>query len=108
MKSTSLKLQPVGFPVYHAISELNRSFEDCIKRLEQLVGIKLVPSERLRAYQVAVEGIRAAVNQDHAEVINEREINNNAYYERLRFEWESQYEDPTEMLPMHRVPFATA
>jgi hypothetical protein len=97
MKNLLRKPLPVGFPVYHAISRLNRTFENCIEALEQLIGVKIVSPEKLRAYQVMLEEIRAAVNQDHAEVINEREIHNNAYYERLRLKWQERYEDPTDI-----------
>lgn len=96
MKNTLRKPLPVGFPVYRALSRLNRTFEECIEALELLVSVKIVSPEKLRAYQAMLEEIRAAVNQDHAEVISEREIHNNAYYERLRLKWESRYECPTD------------
>lgn len=98
MKKDSRKLLPVGFPVYHAISQVNRAFEDCVDGLEQLMGLNLVAPKKLRVYQVAVEEIRALVNQDHAEIINDREQHNGAYYEYLRLKWLGLDHGPKEAL----------
>lgn len=84
MKLASLKPLPVGYPVYHAISQLNRSFEDCIENLAHLMSFHLFPRDHLRTHQVMVEEVRALANQDFAEVIDGREMENSAYYERLR------------------------
>lgn len=84
MKHTSLKPMPVGYPVYHAISQLNRSFEDCIQNLAHLMSFHLFPHDRLRTHQIMVEEVRALANQDFTEVLDSRELENSAYYERLR------------------------
>jgi hypothetical protein len=90
MKRAFQKLLRVGYPVYHAIAQLNRSFEACVETLDHAMTFNLVPPERLRAYQVMIEETRALANQDFAEVINDREFQNSAYYEHLRIKWQSQ------------------
>lgn len=93
MKRTSVKPLPVGYPVYHAISRLNRSFEDCTENLAHAMSFNLVPQDNVRAYQAMIEEIRALVNQDFVEIISEREFKNSAYYERLHLNWQSQFQD---------------
>lgn len=84
MKPSSVKPLPVGYPVYHAISQLNRSFEESIQAFEHVMSFNLFPPDQLKAYQVMLEEIRALANQDFTEIISERELRNSAYYERLR------------------------
>jgi|SRR5579864_5434354 len=93
MKRASLKLLPVGYPVYHAISQLNRSFEECVEALRHAMTFNLVPHDNLRAYEAMVEEIRSLVNQDFTELISERELKNSAYYERIRLKWQSQSQE---------------
>jgi hypothetical protein len=90
VKKASLKLQHVGHQVYHAISESNRSLEEFVEGLEQLMSFDVLPAKKLRAYQVMAEEVRALVNQDLAEVISDRECHNSAYYEHLRLGWQGQ------------------
>lgn len=90
MKKASVKPQSVGYPVYHAISQLNRSFEDCIQNLAHVMSFNLFPQDNLRVYQVMVEEVRALANQDFAEIISDREFHNSAYYERLRLKWHDE------------------
>ena len=90
MKKASVRPQPVGYPVYHAISQLNRSFEECIENLAHVMSFNLFPQDNLRAYEVMVEEIRALANQDFAEIISDREFHNSAYYERLRLKWQEE------------------
>lgn len=87
MKNASLKLLPVGYPVYHAISQLNRSFEDCIENLNHVMSFKLFNADHLRTYEVMVEEARALINQEFGEVINHREFQNSAFFEDLRLRW---------------------
>ena len=93
MKQASVKLLSVGYPVYHAISELNRSFEECVEGLRHAMTFNLVPQDNLRAYEAMVEEIRSLVNQDFTEIISERELKNSAYYERLRLRWQGQFQE---------------
>src|SRR5690242_19310634 len=84
MKRASLKLHPVGYPLLQAISRLNRSFEECIENLDQLIGFDIVPRQTLRGYAVMLEEVRALVNQDFFEILSDREFQNSTYYENLR------------------------
>jgi hypothetical protein len=88
MKKASLKLQPVGYQVYRAISQLNRQFEDQVENLDHLMSFRILPPAQLRAYQVMLEEIRALINQDFHEVLGEREFHNSAYYEHQRLTYE--------------------
>lgn len=95
MKKASLKPLPVKCTVYQAISELNRLLEDAVERLGQLTAFNIFPGEYLRACQVMIEEVRALTNEQLTETINERELQNSAYYERLRLKWQRQFEEPT-------------
>lgn len=94
MKPASVKPLPVGYPVYHAISQLNRSFEESIQAFEHVMSFNLFPPDELKAYQVMLEEVRALANQGFAEIISDREFGNSAYYECLRRKWYEQFEDP--------------
>lgn len=87
MKKASLKFLPVEYPVYHAISQLNRSFEDCIENLNHVMSFKLFNADHLRTYEVMVKEARALMNQEFGEVINHREFQNSAFFEDLRLRW---------------------
>src|SRR5947207_1180574 len=88
MSSAPVKLLPVRYPVYHAISELNRSFEQAIGTLEHLISFNVFRPEVLRVYQVMVEEVRALVNEELTETANHRELANSRHYERLRLKHE--------------------
>jgi hypothetical protein len=90
MKKAPLKLQHVGFLVYHAISELNRRCEEFLESLEQVMSLRILAPEELKAYRAAIEESRALVNQGLAEIISDRELQNSAYYENLRLKWQGQ------------------
>jgi hypothetical protein len=45
-----------------------------------------------------IEEIRASVNDSVTEILQDREFNNAAYYERRRREWQRQYEDPADAI----------
>lgn len=93
MKRASLKPMPVGYQVYHAISQLNRSFEDCIQNLAHLMSFRLFPVDHLRTHQVMVEEVRALANEDFTDVLHGRELENSAYYERLRLKGQGLLEE---------------
>lgn len=103
MKRASLKPLPVGYPVYHAISQLNRSFEDCIEHLAHVMSFHLFPHDHLRTHQIMVEEVRALANQDFAEVIDGREMENSAYYERLRLKRQGLLEGKEETAEVRKA-----
>lgn len=103
MKRASLKPLPVGYPVYHAISLLNRSFEDCIENLAHLMSFRLFPHDHLQTHQVMVEEVRALANQDFTEVLDGRELENCAYYERLRLKMQGLLEEPKKTAKVRRA-----
>jgi hypothetical protein len=85
------KALPVRYPVYHAIAELNRSFEATIESLEHLTTFTFFRPEYLRAYQAMIEEVRALANEELIDLIHPRELQNAAHYERTRLKWESQF-----------------
>ncbi len=96
MSKASLKLQPVGYPVYRAMAQLNRSFEDCIENLNHLMSFNLLDPDNLRTYEVMVEEVRALVNQNFGDLINVVELENATYFENLRLKWQQQQLAKTE------------
>lgn len=87
MKKASVKLMPLRFPVHQAIYELNRSFEECIERLHRMMMFRFFNGDNLRTYELMLKEVRALTNNELAGVINERESENAAYYERERLQW---------------------
>ena len=92
-KKPSLKPLPVGYAVYHAISELNRSFEESIQSLERLTSFSLFPRDCLRAYQVMIEEVRALANEELIDSLHPRELHNTFHYEGLRLKWQGQFRE---------------
>lgn len=90
MKKASIKPLPVGYPVYRAISQLNRSFEDCVENLNHVMSFKLFNADHLRTYELMVEEARALANQEFGEVINDREFQNSAFFGRLRLKLQGE------------------
>src|SRR5882672_3259381 len=84
MKRNSVKLLPIGYPVFQAIAELNRAFAEATEMLDRLSGFNLFHRGSLRLPRVMLEEIRALTKQELSELISEREIENSAYFERLR------------------------
>jgi hypothetical protein len=87
MKKAPVKLMRVRFPVHQAIYQLNRSFEECIENLHQMMHFRFFNGDNLRTYELMMKEVRALTNQELAEVMSDREFENAAYYERLRLKW---------------------
>jgi hypothetical protein len=98
MKSASVKLLSTGFPVYHDLAEFNRLVEEVIAVTGRLAIIPFLRRELLKAHAVMIEEIRASVNDSVTEVLQDREFNNAAFYERRRREWQKQFEDPQDAI----------
>jgi len=99
MKKASLKHLPVGYPVYHAISQLNRSFEDCIENFNHVMSFRLFNAHHLRAYELMVEEARALANQEFGEVINNREFENSVFFEGQRLKLQGEQKGRKERRP---------
>lgn len=87
------KVLPVRYPVYHAIAELNRSFEAAIESLEHLTTFTFFRSEYLRAYQAMIEEVRALANEELLDLVHPRELQNTVHYERIRLKWEGRFRE---------------
>lgn len=98
------KVLPVGYPVYHAIAELNRSFEDTIRSLEHLTTFTFFRPEYLRAYQAMIEEVRAVANEELLDLVHPRELQNTVHYERVRLKWETQFLESSPTDRTHRQP----
>src|SRR5579859_7537776 len=99
MKAAPVKLLLVKQPVYQAISELNRAFEQVIFVLEGLSAFHFFRRDCLKANQVMVEEIRALANHELLEILGQREFGNMAYYERVRLKWQNRFKEPSKVLP---------
>lgn len=89
--SVSTKPLPVRYPVYHAISELNRSFEETMQGLEHLLSFNIFNKDLLRGFQASLEEVRALANEELTSITNGRELENGVYYERLREKYQARY-----------------
>src|ERR1700731_2927204 len=98
MKPASVKLQSVGYSVYHDLAEFNRVIEEVIAVTGRLATVPFLRRDHLKAHQIMIEEIRASVNDAVTEIVREREFNNAAYYERRRREWQKQFEDPGDVV----------
>src|SRR5437016_3539132 len=94
MKPASVKLLPVGYPVYQAIAELNRSFAEAAQTLDRLSDFNLFRPGSLQSCRVMLEEIRALTNQELTELISDREFENCAYFERLRLNVANKSDGP--------------
>jgi len=88
--SKNVPVQPVRYPVYHGISELNRSFEETIQGLEHLVSFNIFEKDRLRGFQVILEEVRALANEEFTDTANQRELENCLHYERLKLKYQAR------------------
>lgn len=100
------KVLPVRYPVYHAIAELNRSFEATIESLEHLTTVRFFRSEYLRAYQAMIEEVRALANEELLDFIHPRELQNTVHYERRRLKWESRFRESPQISRSGKTPKA--
>ena len=80
------------------LAEFNRLIEEAIAVTGRLAIVPFLRCELLRAHAVMIEEIRASVNDSVTEILQDREFNNAAYYERRRREWQKQFEDPGDVL----------
>ena len=99
-----VKVLPVGYPVYHAIAELNRSFEETIRSLEHLTTFTFFRREYLRAYQAMVEEVRALANEELLDLVHPRELQNTVHYERIRLKWESRFRESSQISKRGKAP----
>ena len=97
------KVLPVGYPVYHAIAELNRSFEDTIRSLEHLTTFTFFRRDYLRAYQAMIEEVRALANEELVDFVHPRELQNTVHYERTRLKWQGQFRDSPPIDRTHKT-----
>jgi hypothetical protein len=98
MKVKTPKLQPVTYPAYQAIAELNRSFEQTIDNLGHLTSFNFFRRDQLRHYQVLLQEMRSLVNHELSEIINQRELDSSRCYEKFRLEYENSRKDPNDIL----------
>ncbi len=94
MKPAPVKLQPVRYPVYHELSELNRLCEEVVAVVGRLAHFRFLRRDNLKAHQVMIEEMRASVNEAVMEILRAREFNNAAYYEDRRLAWQTRFKDP--------------
>jgi hypothetical protein len=103
MSKASLKLKPIGYPVYHAIAQLNPSFEDCIENLNHVMSFNLLDPDMLRTSEAMVEEVRALVNQNFGDFINVAELENGTYYQGLRLKWQTELDRDKEKPAMQEL-----
>ncbi len=98
MTSTPSELLPVSQIVFQAVTEVNGSFEKLIADLEALQQVSFFPSEKLADYLNVICRLRAEINLILIEVLQDREMSNAGYYDRLCIEREQELKDPDDVL----------
>jgi hypothetical protein len=108
MKKGPVKLMRVRFPAHQAIFQLNRSFEECIENLHQIMHFRFFNGDNLRTYELMLKEVRALTNHELAGVMSDREFENAAYYERLRLQWLEHLDRKSEASVGHTPEMAIA
>src|SRR5436853_4818894 len=91
--STPSELLPVNQSVFQAVTEANGSFEKLIADLEALQQVSFFPSGKLADYANVICRLRAEINLTLIEVLQDREMSNAGYFDRLCIEREQQLKD---------------
>ena len=108
MKKAPVKLMRVRFPAHQAIFQLNRSFEECIENLHQMMRFRFFNGDNLRTYELMLKEVRALTNHELAGVMSDRESENAAYYERERLKWLERLDRKSETSVPHTPAKALA
>jgi|SRR5579859_669429 len=98
MTSTPSELLPVSQSVFQAVTEANGSFEKLIADLEALQQVSFFPSGKLADYLNVICRLRAEINLTLIEVLQDREMSNAGYFDRLCLEREQELKDPDDVL----------
>jgi hypothetical protein len=98
MMSAPSELLPVNQSVFQAVAETNGSFEKLIADLEALQQVSFFPSGKLADYANVICRLRAEINLTLIEVLQNREMSNAGYFDRLCLEKEQELKDPDDVL----------
>lgn len=96
--STPSELLPVDQYVFQSLTKTNVSFEKLIANLEALQHVSFFPSSTLADYANVICRIRSEINVLLFEVLNDREMSNALYYDRLCSKREKELKDPDDVL----------
>jgi len=72
----------------------NRNVDRLVRVLQRLESFSIRPKQEMRAYEVRLEEIRAALNSDFAETLATRERADQWRLNRQRIAWEKQNTNP--------------
>jgi hypothetical protein len=96
--STPPELLPVTQSVFHAVTEANGGFEKLIADLESLQQVSFFPSGKLADYLNVICRLRAEINLMLIGILQDREMSNAGYFDRLCIEREQELKDPDDVL----------
>jgi hypothetical protein len=96
--STPSELLPVNQSVFQVVAETNGSFEKLIADLEALQQVSFFPNGKLADYANVICRLRAEINLTLIEVLQDREMSNAGYFDRLCIEREQELKDPDDVL----------
>ena len=98
MTSTPSELLLVNQSVFQAVTEANGSFEKLTSDLEALQQVSFFPSGKLADYSNVICRLRAEINLTLIEVLQDREMSNAGYFDRLCIQREQELKDPDDVL----------
>jgi len=75
---------------YGEIYLWNRGVDRLLRVLQRLEAVSIRPRQEMKAYEVRLEEIRAALNADFAEAMAKRERNDHSRLTRQRMAWENR------------------
>lgn len=96
--STPSELMPVSQYVFQTLTKTNVSFDKLIANLEALQHVGFFPCNALADYTNVICRIRSEINVLLLEVLNDREMSNALYYDRLCSKREKELTDPNDVL----------
>ncbi len=79
---------------YAEIYLWNRSVDRLIRILQRMQSLSILPRREMKAYEVQLEEIRAALNADFTEAMATRERADQWRLNRQRTAWEKQTAEP--------------
>ena len=93
-------LQPLPTPssVYRAVANLNRGLEQDRRNLADLQEFNFFPEEELVAWGNILSRLQAEATEQLLEILQNRLMNNAAYYDRLCLQRERELEDPDDVV----------
>jgi len=87
--------------LYGELSSWNRNLDRLIRVLQRMETLSIRPKQEMKAFEVRLEEIRAALNADFTESMATRERSDQSRLTRQRTAWEEKTVDENTTDPQH-------